>query len=299
MLAATLSPPSRGTRRRSRKRPRRRSQTRPEKARAARAHLTSLKLLVCSRAAPQRLLSRRPGLLLHRLSLARHQSRERHRALRRKLSQRIRAATRVIDALTKNPGNSSRINEEVARLSKIKKEDETKEAAQKAREEERCRARDEKEAEKNKLAQLKAEALKIKEQERKEREKEKENEKLKKAEVMKERTAAKVEKEKAKAEADRLKAEAEKAASAKLQKQRNMMMGFFKKKSPQVCKDAAEEKKELERGGVAVVKVKSPPAAEPKARDSDAFWSEISGDGDGDGAGRSGAQAAAACSLGR
>ena len=204
------------------------------------------------------------------------------RALRRKLSQRIRAATRVIDALTKNPGNSSRINEEVARLSKIKKEDETKEAAQKAREEERCRARDEKEAEKNKLAQLKAEALKIKEQERKEREKEKENEKLKKAEVMKERMAAKVEKEKAKAEADRLKAEAEKAASAKLQKQRNMMMGFFKKKSPQVCKDAAEEKKELERGGVAVVKVKSPPAAEPKSRDSDAFWSEISGDGGGE-----------------
>ena len=74
--------------------------------------------------------------------------------------------SRVIDALIKNPGNSSRINEEVARLSKIKKEDETKEAAQNAREEERRRARDEKWAEKNKLAQLKAEALKIEERAR-------------------------------------------------------------------------------------------------------------------------------------
>ncbi|GMH54571.1 hypothetical protein TL16_g01701 [Triparma laevis f. inornata] len=149
------------------------------------------------------------------------------RAFRKKVANRARQTSKLLDALQKSPGNVKKIADEEAKVAKFDVED--KEALQKQLE---------KEKEKQKKEEEKYMLVKVKEEAKLMKLKAKEDEKVAKEEAkvasLKAKEDEKVAKEKAK-EDEKL------AKEAKLKKQQNALMGFFKKpaKKAEVAKSSA------------------------------------------------------------
>ena len=83
------------------------------------------------------------------------------RAFRKKIGARVKATSRVIDALVKTPGLGKKIKDEVGKLMKIRTDDKAKEEAAAAKEKERRDAAVKREEEKEKIRKLKEEAGRI------------------------------------------------------------------------------------------------------------------------------------------
>jgi hypothetical protein len=189
------------------------------------------------------------------------------RAARRKLSMRVKAAHRVIEVLTKTPGDADKIAAEEEKVAKFEREDEAERLKNELKEAENLKKfgealvkREEKEKQMKEAELMKAEDAAQKAQLREEK---KAAAKLKKeAEIVAKnalKTADELEKE-AKEAALKEKRRAEKEAKeAALKKQSNMMKGFFTKKATTAPPKAAEIKVEA-------------PVANSRV---DAFWAAI------------------------
>jgi len=222
------------------------------------------------------------------------------RAFRKKIAVRVKAATKVLDVLEKSPGNEKKIKDEIAKLQKIRDDDEAKEAVLKAKNAEKVKEKAAKEEAKIKIQKLKDEAQKLKDAEKVKSEEERSDSARAISNILSShfdcnppaRRPLQSKVKEAKVTKAKEKSEAENAKQAKLAKQKNMMMGFFKKSAGakavatlSVEKDglevvAREEKATVQTGAAkAESGAKKVNAKTYSAEESEKFWKSLnSGD---------------------